>query len=278
MSNRKDINSIPIDCSPLRVVVSGAVDSGKSTFTGVLISGENDNNGHARRHVVIHPHEIITNKTSSSTHHYFAYSATGQHLSYATMPKKLIQQQNVYNNNSNNSKKGKHHNDNNNNVNKTTSPEMIIAKQQTQLNAKNRAAFCQYLAQQQQKENMRIVTLVDSAGHTKYLKNTSHAVNAQKPDLALVMISPHTGLTQNTIEHISLALALHLRIVFVVTKIDRAENVYSLKQLRNTLLQFVTAQCHRKPIMIRQLSDVCNALLGDENGNDANVIPNFLCF
>ena len=55
------------------VAVAGNVDSGKSTFIGVAISGILDNgNGSARSCVAVHPHEIKTGKTSSiSTRVYY---------------------------------------------------------------------------------------------------------------------------------------------------------------------------------------------------------------
>ena len=55
----------------LGIAIAGSVDSGKSTFVGVLTSGELDNgNGSARSSVAKHPHEVSSGKTSdiSSKH------------------------------------------------------------------------------------------------------------------------------------------------------------------------------------------------------------------
>ena len=50
----------------LGITVAGSVDSGKSTFVGVLTSGKLDNgDGSARVSVARHQHELQTNKTSS---------------------------------------------------------------------------------------------------------------------------------------------------------------------------------------------------------------------
>ena len=47
------------------VAIAGAVDSGKSSFIGVLVSGKlDDGNGSARKLVAKHPHEITSGKTS----------------------------------------------------------------------------------------------------------------------------------------------------------------------------------------------------------------------
>lgn len=54
----------------VRVAVVGNVDAGKSTLTGVLVSGKLDNGrGEARSRVVIHPHEEASGRTSSQSHH-----------------------------------------------------------------------------------------------------------------------------------------------------------------------------------------------------------------
>ena len=55
----------------LGIAIAGSVDSGKSTFVGVLTTGELDNgNGSARSGVAKHPHEVSSGKTSdiSSKH------------------------------------------------------------------------------------------------------------------------------------------------------------------------------------------------------------------
>ena len=50
----------------LAIAVAGSVDSGKSTFVGVLTTGKLDNgDGSARICVARHQHELQTNKTSS---------------------------------------------------------------------------------------------------------------------------------------------------------------------------------------------------------------------
>ena len=60
----------------LGIAIAGSVDSGKSTFVGVITSGELDNgNGSARSGVAKHPHEITSGKTSDiSNKHMFIES------------------------------------------------------------------------------------------------------------------------------------------------------------------------------------------------------------
>lgn len=59
----------------LRIGVIGSVDSGKSTITGVLTKNIlDDGRGSARSHVMRHPHELKSGRTSSIIAHYAKYT------------------------------------------------------------------------------------------------------------------------------------------------------------------------------------------------------------
>jgi GTPase len=56
------------------IAVCGPVDAGKSSLIGVLTSGElDDGRGFARNKVLIHPHEIISGRTSHITYNPLVY-------------------------------------------------------------------------------------------------------------------------------------------------------------------------------------------------------------
>jgi GTPase len=58
----------------IRIGVIGSVDSGKSTITGVLTKNMlDDGRGSARSHVMRHPHELKSGRTSSIIAHYSKY-------------------------------------------------------------------------------------------------------------------------------------------------------------------------------------------------------------
>mmetsp|Transcript_25713 Transcript_25713/g.28040 ORF Transcript_25713/g.28040 Transcript_25713/m.28040 type:complete len:740 (+) Transcript_25713:101-2320(+) len=69
-------------------------------------------------------------------------------------------------------------------------------------------------------ETTRSVTLIDLAGHPKYLKTTVHGMLGRKPDYCLVCISVLAGLQEMTSEHIGIGLSLGVPLIFVITKID----------------------------------------------------------
>lgn len=66
----------------------------------------------------------------------------------------------------------------------------------------------------------RTVTLMDVAGHAKYLKTTLHGMVGQKPDYICVCVSAVRGLTRMTMEHVSLAVYLNVPLLLFVTKVD----------------------------------------------------------
>ncbi len=65
-----------------KFVVLGNVDSGKSSFIGVMVSGkQDDGNGSARNVIAKHKHEQETGRTSSVTYNYiFDYTETSKEL------------------------------------------------------------------------------------------------------------------------------------------------------------------------------------------------------
>jgi GTPase len=67
----------------VKVAIAGSVDSGKSSFLGVLTTGKNDNGrGSARINVFNFPHEISTGRTSSIGHQIVGYNDNGENISY----------------------------------------------------------------------------------------------------------------------------------------------------------------------------------------------------
>jgi GTPase len=73
----------------VKVVISGAVDSGKSTFTSYLVNGKKDNGrGLARLSVFNFDHEIKTGRTSSVAQHILGFDSTGGIVNYKDYGKK----------------------------------------------------------------------------------------------------------------------------------------------------------------------------------------------
>ncbi len=69
-------------------------------------------------------------------------------------------------------------------------------------------------------ETSRSVTLIDLAGHAKYLKTTLHGLIGRRPDLCIVCVSATTGLNSITTEHLGVCMYLNVLLVIVITKED----------------------------------------------------------
>ncbi|VDO24056.1 unnamed protein product [Haemonchus placei] len=69
----------------------------------------------------------------------------------------------------------------------------------------------------------KIVTLIDLAGDSKYLKTTIHGLSGYKPHFACLLVSAETGPTATTKEHLGLAAALNIPIFVIITKWDLVE-------------------------------------------------------
>jgi len=70
--------------------------------------------------------------------------------------------------------------------------------------------------------NRKIVSLIDLAGHEKYLKTTISGISGLFIDYGLVLVAANMGITKMTKEHIALLLFLKIPIIILITKIDMA--------------------------------------------------------
>ena len=68
----------------------------------------------------------------------------------------------------------------------------------------------------------KVIGFIDLAGHEKYLKTTTTGLNGCFIDYALITIGADRGIIGMAKEHLTLAIALKLPIIIVITKIDIA--------------------------------------------------------
>jgi GTPase len=73
----------------------------------------------------------------------------------------------------------------------------------------------------------KYLNFVDLAGHEKYLKTTIKGITGYYIDYAIIVIGANMGVSHMTREHLSIALAIKLPFIIVITKLDLApKNVY----------------------------------------------------
>ena len=74
-------------------------------------------------------------------------------------------------------------------------------------------------------ETCRIISFIDLAGSSKYLKTTLHGIVGHSPDHFILVISARKGMEQMTSEFLGLCFALQLNLIIVLTKIDTVSSV-----------------------------------------------------
>ena len=171
----------------LRCAVIGNVDAGKSTLISVLSAGGlDDGRGAARKRVFRHAHEQETGRTSSVSQVSLLFNSTGRCLAVDA-------------------------------AHRGSSTDVAHAS--------------------------KVITLVDLAGHERYLRTTCFGLTGHLPDYAIALVGANAGLVGSVCplhiclvgvvrrdalpssvclavckEHVGIALALTVPMLFVVTK------------------------------------------------------------
>tara|TARA_B100000424_G_scaffold265933_1_gene256330 strand:- start:1971 stop:3221 length:1251 start_codon:yes stop_codon:yes gene_type:complete len=132
----------------IRIAIAGNVDSGKSTFAGVLVNNRlDDGRGLCRNLILRNKHELESGRTSN--------------ISFNNLSKIMD-------------------------------------------------------------EKRKILSLIDLAGHEKYLKTTMSGITGLFVDYGLILVSANMGITKMTKEHLALLLYQKIPIIILITKIDMA--------------------------------------------------------
>ena len=83
------------------------------------------------------------------------------------------------------------------------------------------------------------ITFIDLAGHERYLKTTLKGLTGGYIDYVLLVIGANMGVSMMTKEHISIAYALQIPIIIVVTKMDLS-NDHVLKKTNEDINKLIT--------------------------------------
>jgi small GTP-binding protein len=102
----------------------------------------------------------------------------------------------------------------------------------------------------------RLVTLMDLAGHEKYLKTTIAGVSRGMADYALVLVNAMQPPTHMTMHHLTLCVTSGIPVVVVMTKTDRCpSHVFeNTKNQMNLLLR--SPDIGLKPFHLRSENDI----------------------
>lgn len=124
------------------------------------------------------------------------------------------------------------------------------------------------------RNSSKIITLLDLAGHKKYLKTTILGLSSSLPELCLIIIGANRGIIKMTLEHIFLCITLKIPFAFVVTKIDMVndkENV--LQETLNSINKLLKCPgIQRIPVKVENTEDIITC---SKNISSESIVPIF---
>ncbi|KAL7538586.1 hypothetical protein ACHAXR_008656, partial [Thalassiosira sp. AJA248-18] len=106
----------------------------------------------------------------------------------------------------------------------------------------------------------RIVTLMDLAGHEKYLKTTIHGVSSGMADYGLILVNSRHPPTHMTQHHLNLCCSYGIPIVVVFTKIDGCPE-HALATSKKELSKLLKSpDIGRRPFAVKTEQDVATCM------------------
>ena len=110
------------------------------------------------------------------------------------------------------------------------------------------------------RESYRIVSLMDLAGHEKYLKTTIHGVSSGFSDYSLILVNSRHPPTHMTQHHLNLCCSFGIPTIIIFTKIDGCPE-HALKNSKEELNKLLRApDVGRKPFAIRNEKDIVTCM------------------
>jgi len=110
------------------------------------------------------------------------------------------------------------------------------------------------------RESYRIVTLMDLAGHEKYLKTTIHGVSSGMADYSLILVNARHPPTHMTQHHLNLCCSFGIPVIVVFTKMDGCPE-HAVKTSKSELFKLLRApDVGKKPFAVRNEQDVATVM------------------
>lgn len=110
------------------------------------------------------------------------------------------------------------------------------------------------------RSSYRIVTLMDLAGHEKYLKTTIHGVSSGMADYGLILVNSRHPPTHMTAHHLNLCCSYGIPVVVVFTKIDGCPE-HALATSKKELGKLLKSpEIGRRPFAVKTEADVATCM------------------
>ncbi|GKY92782.1 hypothetical protein MPSEU_000248000 [Mayamaea pseudoterrestris] len=106
------------------------------------------------------------------------------------------------------------------------------------------------------RESYRVITLMDLAGHEKYLKTTIHGVSSGFSDYALILVNARQPPTHMTAHHLNLCCSFGIPVLVIFTKVDGCPE-HAFQSCKQDVMKMLRSpEVARKPFMIRNDNDI----------------------
>ena len=106
------------------------------------------------------------------------------------------------------------------------------------------------------KEAYLVITLMDLAGHEKYLKTTIHGVSSGFADYALILVNSRQPPTHMTQHHLNLCCSFGIPVIVVFTKIDGCPE-HAFKNCKEEVTKMLRSpEIRKKPFAVRNDDDL----------------------
>eukprot|EP00529_Nitzschia_sp_RCC80_P009523 CAMPEP_0113468252 /NCGR_PEP_ID=MMETSP0014_2-20120614/15254_1 /TAXON_ID=2857 /ORGANISM="Nitzschia sp." /LENGTH=768 /DNA_ID=CAMNT_0000360625 /DNA_START=256 /DNA_END=2562 /DNA_ORIENTATION=+ /assembly_acc=CAM_ASM_000159 len=110
------------------------------------------------------------------------------------------------------------------------------------------------------RESYRVITLMDLAGHEKYLKTTIHGVASGMADYALILVNSRHPPTHMTHHHLNLCVNFGIQVIIVFTKIDGCPE-HAFKNSKSEVYKLLRApDIGKRPFEIRSEEDIATCM------------------
>lgn len=132
-------------------------------------------------------------------------------------------------------------------------------------------------------------SLVDLAGHEKYLKTTVKGLSGYQIEYVIIVVGANMGFGAMSIEHLKLAILFRIPYIIVITKVDLSpdnilketiekvrDNVKKLTGNRNQSMLSIIKEAKDYP-SVEDMSRICPLfLISNKTGNGIDLLRNFI--
>jgi elongation factor 1-alpha len=110
------------------------------------------------------------------------------------------------------------------------------------------------------RESYRIVTLLDLAGHEKYLKTTIHGVSSGMSDYSMILVNSRHPPTHMTQHHLNLCCSFGIPTIIVFTKVDGCPE-HAIKNSKEEVYKLLRApDVGKRPFAVRNEGDIATCI------------------